>query len=107
MNKLDVLQALADGEAVLLPAIQTIYSGVRLEISICFNKNQYRTTVYVDEAFSTLAQSGLSRQQIEHAIKKVRLHFEEEVDELLKAIDEKSQLDSLIDVEEPNESFGF
>ena len=106
MNKNDALQALADGEGYLVPVMQTLYYGARVEIDICY-ENKYLSRVYVDEAFSALAQSELSRQQIEDAVKEAKLYFDEEINELLQARGEKSQLDSLILVDDSTESFGF
>lgn len=105
-TKNEALQALADGEGYLMPVIQTLYFGARVEIDICY-ENKFRTRVYVDEAFSALAQSGLSRKQIEEAVKESRLYFHEEIDELLHMLDEKSQLDSLIIIEDQTDSFSF
>jgi len=106
-DKLEALEALADGDGHLIPYVQTVYPDSIVEIIVCFDKNRKHICVPVDDAFSALASSGLSRNQLEQAIKECRPDFDDEIAALFKPRDEQEQLDSLINVEETGSDFSF
>jgi hypothetical protein len=78
-DKLEALEALADGDGHLIPYIHTVFPGSIGEIIVCFDKNRKRICVPVDDAFSALAASRLSRKQIEEAVKECRPDFDDEI----------------------------
>lgn len=106
-DKLEALEALADGDGHLIPYVQTVYPGSIVEIIVCFDKNRKRICVPVEDAFSALAASRLSRSKLEEAVKECRPDFNDELAELFRPLDEQEHLDSLIQVGEAGSDFSF